>query len=176
MVEFYKACIYSDCRIFYYRYTHPLEDRESPVVIGGDYITTETGTGLVHTAPGHGQEDYITGQKYGLPLLSPVDDDGNYTEEAGKYAGLNVLGDGNLAMVEALDENDSLLMEEPYGDSRCFTGATVIWILCMLTKAAMHCLRQFSIHSKLPVFRGSGGMAGWRCRLVDNYWVGVHWV
>ncbi|KAL3685804.1 hypothetical protein R1sor_003826 [Riccia sorocarpa] len=96
------------------KYKHPLWERESPVVIGGDYITTETGTGLVHTAPGHGHEDYITGQKYGLPLLSPVDDEGNFTEEAGKYAGLNVLGDGNLAMVEALDENKALLLEEPY--------------------------------------------------------------
>lgn len=64
----------------------------SEVVVGGDYITTETGTGLVHTAPGHGQEDYITGQKYGLPLLSPVDDGGKFTAEAGeRFEGLNVL-------------------------------------------------------------------------------------
>ena len=70
---------------------HPLFDRESPLVIGGDYITTETGTGLVHTAPGHGQEDYLVGQRYGLDLLSPVDDAGNFTEEAGeKFKGLNV--------------------------------------------------------------------------------------
>jgi isoleucyl-tRNA synthetase len=53
------------------------------VVIGGDYITTESGTGLVHTAPGHGQEDYQTGLKYDLPLYSPVDDAGNFTEDAG---------------------------------------------------------------------------------------------
>lgn len=64
----------------------------SEVVIGGDYITTESGTGLVHTAPGHGQEDYLTGQKYGLPLLSPVDDAGKFTEEAGqRFSGLPVL-------------------------------------------------------------------------------------
>jgi len=50
------------------------------VVIGGDYITTDSGTGLVHTAPGHGVEDYQTGLKYGLPLLSPVDDAGRYRE------------------------------------------------------------------------------------------------
>lgn len=43
------------------RYRHPLFERESPVVVGGDYITTESGTGLVHTAPGHGQEDYQVG-------------------------------------------------------------------------------------------------------------------
>ena len=76
-------------------YRHPLFDRDSKVVIGGDYITTESGTGLVHTAPGHGQEDYITGQKYGLPILSPVDDSGKFTEEAGKFAGLQVVAKGN---------------------------------------------------------------------------------
>lgn len=97
-----------------YRYIHPVDDRECPVVIGGDYITTETGTGLVHTAPGHGQEDYVTGQKYGLPILSPVDDDGRFTEEAGQFSGLDVLGEGNTAVVKYLDEHLSLIMEESY--------------------------------------------------------------
>jgi isoleucyl-tRNA synthetase len=95
-------------------YKHPLFDRESPVVIGGDYITTESGTGLVHTAPGHGQEDYITGQKYHLPILSPVDDKGNFTEEAGEFAGLNVLKDANQAIIDALTAKGSLLKEEAY--------------------------------------------------------------
>ena len=95
-------------------YKHPLFNRKSPVVIGGDYITTESGTGLVHTAPGHGQEDYIVGQKYGLPILSPVDDQGNFTDEAGKFEGLNVLGEGNGAIIDALTEVNSLLKEEPY--------------------------------------------------------------
>ncbi|MBD2429998.1 MULTISPECIES: isoleucine--tRNA ligase [Fischerella] len=95
-------------------YRHPLYDRESPIVIGGDYITTESGTGLVHTAPGHGQEDYIVGQRYGLPILAPVDDNGNFTDEAGQFAGLNVLGDGNQAVIDALTSAGSLLKEEPY--------------------------------------------------------------
>ncbi|WP_138497870.1 isoleucine--tRNA ligase [Nostoc sp. PA-18-2419] len=95
-------------------YRHPLFDRESPVVVGGDYITTESGTGLVHTAPGHGQEDYIVGQRYGLPILAPVDDNGNFTQEAGEFAGLNVLGDGNQAVIDALSAAGSLLKEEPY--------------------------------------------------------------
>ncbi|MEH2135031.1 MAG: isoleucine--tRNA ligase [Nostoc sp.] len=95
-------------------YRHPLFDRESPIVIGGDYITTESGTGLVHTAPGHGQEDYIVGGRYGLPILAPVDDNGNFTEEAGEFAGLNVLGDGNQAVIDALNAAGSLLKEEPY--------------------------------------------------------------
>jgi isoleucyl-tRNA synthetase len=96
------------------RYIHPVDNRECPVVVGGDYITTETGTGLVHTAPGHGQEDYVTGQKYGLPILSPVDDNGIFTEEAGQFSGLDVLGEGNTAVVKYLDENLSLIMEESY--------------------------------------------------------------
>ena len=95
-------------------YRHPLFDRQSEVLIGGDYVTTDSGTGLVHTAPGHGQEDYQVGLRYGLPILSPVDDDGNFTEEAGVFAGLNVLGDGNSAVIEALREAGSLLKEEPY--------------------------------------------------------------
>lgn len=98
-----------------FRYVHPVEDRECPVVVGGDYITTESGTGLVHTAPGHGQEDYLTGLKYGLPVVSPVDDDGKFTEEAGEFSGLDVLGDGNAAVVEYLDRNLSMILEEPYG-------------------------------------------------------------
>lgn len=96
------------------RYIHPVDNRECPVVLGGDYITTETGTGLVHTAPGHGQEDYVTGLKYGLPILSPVDDSGIFTEEAGQFSGLDVLGEGNTAVVKYLDENLSLVMEESY--------------------------------------------------------------
>jgi isoleucyl-tRNA synthetase len=95
-------------------YRHSLFDRESPIVVGGDYITTESGTGLVHTAPGHGQEDYIVGQRYGLPILAPVDDNGNFTEEAGQFAGLNVLGDGNQAVIDALAAAGSLLKEEAY--------------------------------------------------------------
>ncbi|MFM7441064.1 MAG: isoleucine--tRNA ligase [Snowella sp.] len=96
------------------RYRHPLFDRESEIVIGGDYVTTESGTGLVHTAPGHGQEDYIVGQRYHLPILSPVDDAGNFTAEAGQFAGLNVLKDANEAIITALQEAGSLLKEEAY--------------------------------------------------------------
>lgn len=96
-------------------YKHPLYDRISPVVAGGDYITTESGTGLVHTAPGHGQEDYQTGLKYGLDLLSPVDNVGKFTDEAGEqFAGLSVLGEGNTAVMEALNTTGALLRVEDY--------------------------------------------------------------
>jgi isoleucyl-tRNA synthetase len=97
------------------KYKHPLYDRTSPVIAGGDYITTESGTGLVHTAPGHGQEDYLTGLKYGLDLLSPVDDVGKFTIEAGeRFAGMKVLGEGNEAMIDALTETGSLILAEDY--------------------------------------------------------------
>lgn len=102
-------------------YQHPLFDRSSQIVIGGDYVTTESGTGLVHTAPGHGQEDYMVGQRYNLPILSPVDADGKFTEEAGQFAGLSVLAkgdqnisDGNAAVIKALKEAGCLLKQERY--------------------------------------------------------------
>ena len=95
-------------------YRHPLYDRESEIVIGGDYVTTDSGTGLVHTAPGHGQDDYLVGQRYNLPILSPVNEKGVFTEEAGEFAGLNVLKDANEAIIARLQEKGSLLKEEPY--------------------------------------------------------------
>ena len=95
-------------------YRHPLYDRESEILIGGDYVTTESGTGLVHTAPGHGQEDYLVGQRYGLGVLSPVDAKGNFTEEAKQFAGLNVLKDANEVIINELQEKGSLLKEEAY--------------------------------------------------------------
>ena len=95
-------------------YEHPFYHRPCPVVIGGDYINTESGTGLVHTAPGHGQEDFITGKKYNLPVICPVDGDGNFTYEAGQFQGLNVLGEGNQAVITALKDAKLLIKEEPY--------------------------------------------------------------
>jgi isoleucyl-tRNA synthetase len=97
-------------------YSHPLNERKPSILAGGDYITTESGTGLVHTAPGHGQEDYQTGMKYGLELVSPVDDVGKFTIEAGEeFAGLSVLGEGNQAIIDALSKTGTLLKAEDYG-------------------------------------------------------------
>ena len=95
-------------------YSHPLFDRTSPVLIGGDYITTEAGTGLVHTAPGHGVDDFNTGKAHGLPVLCPVDEGGTLTAEAGPFAGLNVLKDANGAVIAALEEAGALLKQESY--------------------------------------------------------------
>ena len=96
-------------------YRHPLLDRTSPVVIGGEYITTESGTGLVHTAPGHGVDDFHTGQKNGLSVLCPVDEAGTLTDEAGPFAGLNVLKDANPVIIDALETAGALLKQEAYG-------------------------------------------------------------
>jgi isoleucyl-tRNA synthetase len=93
---------------------HPLFDRESPILLG-DYVTAESGTGLVHTAPGHGQDDFAIGKKYGLPVLAPIDDYGNFTAEAGaEFEGKNILKDGNGAVIEALLGKGALLKEENY--------------------------------------------------------------
>ncbi len=86
---------------------HPLYDRNS-VVILGDHVTLEQGTGCVHTAPGHGLEDFLVGRQYGLPILSPVDDQGKFTDEAGEYAGLFV-GDADAVLVERLAEKGALV-------------------------------------------------------------------
>jgi isoleucyl-tRNA synthetase len=61
---------------------HPFLPRQVPVILG-DFVTLEAGTGCVHIAPGHGNDDFIVGRKYGLPVFSPVDDDGRYTEDCG---------------------------------------------------------------------------------------------
>jgi len=87
---------------------HPLYDRESLVILA-DYVAMDAGTGCVHIAPGHGEEDYIYGHlKYNLPVLSPVDDEGIFTEEAGKYAGM-FIEDANEEIIKDLEEKGALL-------------------------------------------------------------------
>ncbi len=86
---------------------HPLFDRDS-VLILGEHVTLEAGTGCVHTAPGHGADDFIVGKKYGLDILSPLDDKGCFTAEAGPFVGLDTVA-GNKAVVKALDEAGVLL-------------------------------------------------------------------
>ncbi len=68
---------------------HPFMDRTSLLVLA-DYVTVEAGTGCVHTAPGHGADDFTTGLRYNLDILSPVNSDGIYTDEAGPYAGQKI--------------------------------------------------------------------------------------
>jgi len=88
-------------------YKHPLYDRVSPLVLG-HHVTVDGGTGLVHTAPGHGEDDFIIGQKYGIETLCPVDAKGYMTKEAGKYEG-QFIEDCNKSVVEDLDNEGFLL-------------------------------------------------------------------
>ena len=94
------------------KFTHPLYDRTSLAVLA-DYVTLEQGTGAVHTAPGHGSDDYLTGVKYGLEIYAPIGPDGRFTDEVGLFAGEQVF-EANPAVVEALTERGRLWHFEPY--------------------------------------------------------------
>jgi len=91
---------------------HPFEDREVPIVLA-EYVTLEQGTGCVHTAPGHGREDFDTGQKYGLPTLQPLDEKGVFTSEGGKFAGLSHSA-ADPKIVEELERQGTLIQSAQY--------------------------------------------------------------
>lgn len=86
---------------------HPFLDRDSLIVLA-DYVTLDSGTGCVHTAPGHGREDYITGLRYDLDILSPVDSRGIFTEEAGPYMGQHIKK-ANSIICEDLQQSGHLV-------------------------------------------------------------------
>ncbi len=94
---------------------HPLFDRVSPLVLA-PYVDLETGTGAVHTAPGHGAEDFETGRTYGLPVLCPVDAAGRFTADAGPYAGLRVW-EANARIADDLRARGALFAETTYEHS-----------------------------------------------------------
>lgn len=86
---------------------HPLFDKEVPIVLG-EHVTTDAGTGCVHTAPAHGPEDYLIGQAYQLPLINPVLANGCYADDVPLYAGLSILK-ANAPIIEALQDKNVLL-------------------------------------------------------------------
>ena len=88
---------------------HPFIDRESPIILG-EHVTTEAGTGAVHTAPGHGVEDYEVGQRYNLDVLSPLNGKGFFTEAAGKFEGMRY-DKANPEIIRELHEIGALLGE-----------------------------------------------------------------
>ena len=89
------------------RTVHPLYDRYSPIILG-DHVTTDAGTGCVHTAPGHGLEDWEVGTKYGLDVLSPLDAKGYWTEQVPDLKGVKYT-DGNKIVINKLLEHDALI-------------------------------------------------------------------
>ena len=119
---------------------HPFYERPSVIVLG-DYVTLEAGTGCVHTAPGHGQDDYLTGLRYGLDIYNPVDDYGKYRQDVEFFAGMKIT-DANAAVNEKLREVGALLKEGKLSHSyphcwRCkkpiVFRATEQWFISMET-------------------------------------------
>jgi len=117
---------------------HPFIDRESLVILG-EHVTLEAGTGAVHTAPGHGQEDYEAGLRYGLAIYAPVDQKARFTKEAGEFAGENV-HKANKGIIELLKSKGALMAEEKISHSyphcwRCkqpvIFRATEQWFISM---------------------------------------------
>ena len=105
---------------------HPLYDFEVPVVLG-DHVTTDSGTGAVHTAPGHGQEDFVVGLKYGLEVANPVGANGVYLPDTPLFAGQHVFK-ANDSVVAALQEAGALLLHKSYTHSypHCWRHKTPI--------------------------------------------------
>jgi len=94
---------------------HPFYEREVPVILG-EHVTLDSGTGAVHTAPGHGQEDFIVGQRYGLPVDNPVGGDGRFLPSTPLFAGEKVF-EANPHVVEVLAARGTLLHHEPFRHS-----------------------------------------------------------
>jgi isoleucyl-tRNA synthetase len=120
---------------------HPFIDRDSLVILG-EHVTLEAGTGAVHTAPGHGQEDYEAGLRYNLDIYAPVDHKARFTKEAGRFAGEHV-HKANKGIIALLKEKGALLAEEKLVHSyphcwRCknpvIFRATEQWFISMKTK------------------------------------------
>jgi isoleucyl-tRNA synthetase len=127
---------------------HPSIDRESVFVLA-DYVTLDQGTGCVHTAPGHGHEDYLTGIAYGLDIFTPVDSEGKFIPQVEKYGKMNVF-DANKHITEDMKRDGTLLKEDEIFHSyphcwRCknpvIFRATAQWFISMdksdLRKKAM---------------------------------------
>jgi len=133
------------------KFGHPLYGRPSPIVLG-EHVTLEQGTGLVHTAPGHGPEDFEVCRREGIPIISPVDELGRFTDEAGeRLAGMDV-EEGNEAVMQWLEEKGALLRRETIVHSyphcwRCrkpvIFRATVQWFMSVEhNNHRQRCLRE----------------------------------
>jgi isoleucyl-tRNA synthetase len=135
------------------RFRHPLYDRPSIGVLA-EYVTLEQGTGAVHTAPGHGADDFHTGVKYGLDIYAPVDAGGHFTQDVGMFAGQGVF-DANPRIEAALAERGRLWHRETFEHSyphcwRCHNPviflATAQWFIAMdegdLRRRALEAVRR----------------------------------
>jgi isoleucyl-tRNA synthetase len=130
---------------------HPFYNRQVPIILG-DHVTLDTGTGAVHTSPGHGLEDYIVGRRYNLEIDNPVGGDGRFVPGTPIFEGEQVF-DANAHVIKVLIEKDCLLKDEPYHHSypHCWRHktpvifrATAQWFISMeqagLRKAALEAI------------------------------------
>jgi isoleucyl-tRNA synthetase len=130
---------------------HPFFERQVPVILG-DHVTLDTGTGAVHTSPGHGLEDYIVGRRYNLEIDNPVGGDGRFLPGTPMFEGEQVF-DANAHIIKVLIENERLLKDEPYHHSypHCWRHKTPVifratpqWFISMeqagLRKAALEAI------------------------------------
>ncbi len=120
------------------RLEHPFYEREVPVILGG-HVTLEAGTGAVHTAPGHGADDYEMGRQYGLPIDNPVGPDGRFVAGTPLFEGQSVFA-ANVAIIDTLQSAGRLIHHEPYRHSypHCWRHKTPVifratpqWFLSM---------------------------------------------
>ena len=132
---------------------HPFYDREVPVILG-DHVTLNAGTGAVHTAPGHGQDDYVVGQRYQLPVVNPVGDNGCFLPDTELFAGEHVFK-ANDKVIELLKDKGNLFHEESLQHSypHCWRHKTPIifratpqWFISMassgLRESALQAVKQ----------------------------------
>ena len=169
-------------------FQHPLFERGSPLVMA-DYVTTTDGTGLVHTAPGHGKDDFLTGQKYHLPTLQVLTGNGYFNDEAGpEFAGLK-LGAGQEAVMERLSEAGALLAREeifhsyPHGwrsHDPLVYRATVQWFVAIDNKGhrekclkAIDGVRWFPEESKNRIQAMVSGRPDWCISRQRAWGVGI---
>jgi isoleucyl-tRNA synthetase len=128
---------------------HPFLDRQVPVILG-EHVTLDAGTGAVHTAPGHGHEDFAVGQRYGLPVVNPVGNDGRFLADTPLVAGLRV-EEANGVLIDALRERGRLVHHQPFAHSypHCWRHKTPVifratpqWFISMDRKGLReHALR-----------------------------------
>ena len=167
------------------KYHHPLED-EVPihkkfndahrVVLSSEFVHLEEGTGCVHTAPGHGEEDFEIGLQYNLPIFSPVDDKGRYTEDAGKYKGIFVR-DANRIIIDDLRRKGLLFKEEKITHKypvcwRCKTPlifrATTQWFIT-ISKLKNKMINESEKVNWVPEWAGKSRFKNWISNAKD--WV-----
>jgi isoleucyl-tRNA synthetase len=150
---------------------HPFYERRVPVILG-DHVTLDAGTGAVHTAPGHGLDDYIVGRRYGLEVENPVGGDGRFLPSTPIFAGEGVF-DANAHVIEVLRERGRLLKGEPYYHAypHCWRHKTPVifratpqWFISMdqagLRKAALEAITHVDWMPGWGEQRISGMIAG----------------